>query len=134
MSEPNGTSARAAGPLATRTSGTVRVVGSGLLGASIGHALTARGVDVVLVDASPAQLRLAIGCVAAFLVGAGALAVVIAILPELGDPVVLGVPLSWLAQAYAFYPVILVFALIFVRAAARNERRYRHLAEPGSDA
>lgn len=60
MSEPNGTSARAAGPLATRTSGTVRVVGSGLLGASIGHALTARGVDVVLVDASPAQLRLAI--------------------------------------------------------------------------
>ncbi|MDF2994161.1 MAG: tyrA [Microbacterium sp.] len=60
MSEPNGTSARAAGPLATRTSGTVRVVGSGLLGASIGHALTARGVDVVLVDASPSQLRLAI--------------------------------------------------------------------------
>ncbi|MFJ4158446.1 prephenate dehydrogenase [Microbacterium testaceum] len=60
MSEPNGTSVRAAGPLATRTSGTVRVVGSGLLGASIGHALTARGVDVVLVDASPSQLRLAI--------------------------------------------------------------------------
>ncbi|MDF2993454.1 MAG: tyrA, partial [Microbacterium sp.] len=46
--------------MATRTSGTVRVVGSGLLGASIGHALTARGVDVVLVDASPSQLRLAI--------------------------------------------------------------------------
>ncbi|MDQ1177445.1 MULTISPECIES: prephenate dehydrogenase [unclassified Microbacterium] len=60
MSEVNGTSARAAGSLATRTSGTVRIVGSGLLGASIGHALTARGVDVVLVDASPSQLRLAI--------------------------------------------------------------------------
>ncbi|MDU0365742.1 prephenate dehydrogenase [Microbacterium sp. NPDC089180] len=60
MSESNEASARAAGPLATRTSGTVRVVGSGLLGASIGHALTARGVDVVLVDASPSQLRLAI--------------------------------------------------------------------------
>lgn len=60
MTEANGTSARAAGPLATRTSGTVRVVGSGLLGASIGHALTALGVDVVLVDASPSQLRLAI--------------------------------------------------------------------------
>jgi prephenate dehydrogenase len=60
MSEPNGTSARAAVSLATRTSGTVRVVGSGLLGASIGHALSARGVDVVLVDASPSQLRLAI--------------------------------------------------------------------------
>lgn len=81
-----------------------------------------------------AQLRLAIGCVAAFLVVAGALAVVIAVLPRLGDPVLLGVPLSWLAHAYAFYPVILVFALIFVRAAARNERRYRHLADPEAEA
>ena len=43
-----------------RLSGTVRVVGSGLLGASIGHALRAKGVDVVLTDASPAQLRLAV--------------------------------------------------------------------------
>lgn len=46
--------------VATRTSGTVRIVGSGLLGASIGHALTGLGVDVALADASPAQLRLAI--------------------------------------------------------------------------
>lgn len=42
------------------SSDTVRIVGSGLLGASIGHALQAHGVDVVLADASPAQLRLAI--------------------------------------------------------------------------
>ena len=60
MIEPNGTSARAEAPVATRTSGTVRVVGSGLLGASVGHALTALGVDVVLSDTSPSQLRLAI--------------------------------------------------------------------------
>ena len=45
---------------APRVSGTVRVVGAGLLGASIGHALRAKGVDVVLADTSPAQLRLAI--------------------------------------------------------------------------
>ncbi|MCK3770438.1 prephenate dehydrogenase [Microbacterium aerolatum] len=45
---------------APRLSGTVRIVGAGLLGASIGHALRARGVDVVLSDTSPAQLRLAI--------------------------------------------------------------------------
>ena len=45
---------------APRLSGTVRVVGAGLLGASIGHALRAKGVDVVLADTSPAQLRLAI--------------------------------------------------------------------------
>nr|WP_206706032.1 prephenate dehydrogenase [Microbacterium ginsengiterrae] len=41
-------------------SGTVRIVGAGLLGASIGHALTAKGIDVVLADTSPSQLRLAI--------------------------------------------------------------------------
>lgn len=47
-------------PLTPRVTGTVRVVGAGLLGASVGHALRARGVDVVLEDASPSQLRLAI--------------------------------------------------------------------------
>ncbi|MDW4572199.1 prephenate dehydrogenase [Microbacterium sp. M3] len=46
--------------LAPRVQGTVRIVGAGLLGASIGHALTARGVDVVLDDTSPSQLRLAV--------------------------------------------------------------------------
>lgn len=45
---------------APRLSGTVRIVGAGLLGASIGHALRAKGVDVVLTDSSPAQLRLAV--------------------------------------------------------------------------
>jgi prephenate dehydrogenase len=45
---------------APRVRGTVRIVGAGLLGASIGHALTALGVDVVLADTSPSQLRLAI--------------------------------------------------------------------------
>jgi prephenate dehydrogenase len=60
VSESTSTSARAAAPLASRVRGTVRIVGAGLLGASIGHALRARGVDVVLADASPAQLRLAI--------------------------------------------------------------------------
>ncbi|WP_191621732.1 prephenate dehydrogenase [Microbacterium caowuchunii] len=58
MSEtiPHAASAR----VAVRTPGTVRIVGAGLLGASIGHALTALGVDVALDDTSPAQLRLAV--------------------------------------------------------------------------
>jgi prephenate dehydrogenase len=46
--------------VAPRLQGTVRVVGTGLLGASIGHALRAKGVDVVLSDTSPAQQRLAV--------------------------------------------------------------------------
>ena len=51
---------RRAGSVAPRLSGTVRIVGAGLLGSSVGHALRAKGVDVVLTDASPAQLRLAV--------------------------------------------------------------------------
>ncbi|KAA9143555.1 prephenate dehydrogenase [Microbacterium lushaniae] len=60
MSDSTNSSARAAAPLAPRVRGTVRIVGAGLLGSSIGHALTARGIDVALDDASPAQLRLAV--------------------------------------------------------------------------
>ncbi|MFJ2370201.1 prephenate dehydrogenase [Microbacterium sp. NPDC087665] len=51
---------RTASVVAPRLSGTVRVVGAGLLGASVGHALRAKGIDVVLTDSSPAQLRLAV--------------------------------------------------------------------------
>ncbi|MES2172266.1 MAG: prephenate dehydrogenase [Actinomycetota bacterium] len=43
-----------------RIVGEVRVVGSGLLGASIGLGLRAAGVDVIVDDASPANLSLAI--------------------------------------------------------------------------
>ncbi len=45
---------------AARVRGTVRIVGAGLLGSSIGHALVAEGVDVALDDTSPTQLRLAV--------------------------------------------------------------------------
>jgi hypothetical protein len=79
-----------------------------------------------------AQLRLALGCLVAFVAVAAALTGVVAALPALGDPIVFGVPSSWLLQAYGFYPVILVFAMIYARAAARNERRYRALADPGA--
>ena len=48
----NATSARLHGKL-------VRIVGTGLLGSSIGLALRARGVDVTLTDASPSSARLA---------------------------------------------------------------------------
>jgi prephenate dehydrogenase len=48
------------GARSARVRGTVRIVGAGLLGSSIGHALTANGVDVALDDTSPAQLRLAV--------------------------------------------------------------------------
>jgi prephenate dehydrogenase len=46
--------------VSSRLTGQVRIVGTGLLGASIGHALVARGVDVILADTSRANVRLAI--------------------------------------------------------------------------
>jgi len=57
MTDSTGVDARTR---AARTSGTVRIVGAGLLGSSIGHALRLLGIDVALADASPAQLRLAV--------------------------------------------------------------------------
>ena len=42
-----------------RTTGQVRIVGAGLLGASLGHVLTSLGVDVVLADASRTALSMA---------------------------------------------------------------------------
>ncbi|WP_309709155.1 prephenate dehydrogenase [Pseudolysinimonas sp.] len=45
---------------AARLTGSVRIVGTGLLGTSIGLALRHLGIDVVLANRSPAALRLAI--------------------------------------------------------------------------
>lgn len=73
------------------------------------------------------QLRLALGTVAGFVLVVIALTLTIALIPEIGQVLVWGLPLSWLLQAYAFYPIIVVFAVLYVRTAARNERRYRAL-------
>lgn len=73
------------------------------------------------------QLRLALGTVAGFVVITAALTLVIALIPEIGQVVFAGLPLSWVLHAFAFYPVIIVFALLYAHGAARNERAYRSL-------
>ncbi len=45
---------------AARTVGPVRIVGTGLLGASIGLALRSLGVEIILADISPSAVRLAV--------------------------------------------------------------------------
>ena len=62
MTESTAAPARATGAarVAARVRGPVRIVGAGLLGSSIGHALSAHGIDVALDDTSPSQLRLAV--------------------------------------------------------------------------
>ncbi|PPF87316.1 prephenate dehydrogenase [Subtercola sp. Z020] len=44
----------------SRLTGSVRVVGAGLLGTSIGLGLRARGVDVIVADASPTHVSIAV--------------------------------------------------------------------------
>lgn len=75
------------------------------------------------------QLRLALGTVAGFVVVVVVVALALALIPGIQSIVLWGVPLSWLLQAFAFYPIILVFALLYARTAARNEQRYRALRD-----
>ena len=98
-----------------RLQGPVRIVGAGLLGASIGLALRERGVDVVLDDTSPSSLRLAIDY------GAGRAA-------EPGDTfelVVVAVPpdvtAATVAAALAANPLALVTDVASVKALPLQE-------------
>jgi len=81
-----------------------------------------------------AQLRLAAGCLAGFLLVSLVLTAMILVIADTADPALFGVPLSWLLQAYAYYPIIVVFAIVYARGASRNERRYRTLADDGRGA
>ena len=100
-----------------RLAGPVRIVGAGLLGASIGLALRERGVDVILDDVSPSALELAIDY------GAGRTAVD-GDLPEL---VVVCVPPDVVARVVAAelsaHPNALVTDVASVKVAPLQELR-----------
>ena len=95
----------------SRLGGEVRVVGAGLLGASVGLGLRAIGIDVILADASPSNLSLAVDY------GAGRLAregdnpslVVVAVPPD--------VTASVLAAELAAWPDALVTDVASVKVA-----------------
>lgn len=79
-------------PEAFATTGPVKIVGTGLLGASIGLALSTRGIEVTLTDVSPTTLALACS------VGAGRIAqieddaprlVIVAAPPDVAGPLVI---------------------------------------------
>ena len=79
-----------------------------------------------------AQLRLAVTMAVLGALGVltitGA-AVVIAAVPVLNDITAFSVPVSWVVQAYGMYPMFILLAGIYVRAASRNEKRYRLLEQ-----
>jgi prephenate dehydrogenase len=101
----------------SRVVGQVRIVGAGLLGASIGLALRAKGVDTIVHDASPGALALAIDY------GAGRAAadtdnpalVVVAVPPDQTATVI--------AQELAVYPDAIVTDVASVKALPLAELR-----------
>jgi prephenate dehydrogenase len=100
-----------------RTIGPVRIVGAGLLGASVGLGLRAKGIDVIVQDASPSNLSLAVDY------GAGRRAadtdnpalIVVAVPPDLTAEVV--------AQELSRYPDALVTDVASVKVAPLTELR-----------
>jgi len=117
------------------SAGRVRVsAGAGKPGAPTrGIALPGAPVDDVEAAYARAlrrsQLRLALGTLFGFVVVVLVLYGALTLIPELDQIVWFGVPLSWLLHAFGFYPAIAGFAILYVRGANRNERRYRALRE-----
>jgi prephenate dehydrogenase len=100
-----------------RTEGPVRIVGAGLLGASIGLALRAEGIDVVLADISPSVVRLAVdyGAGRAAAPGDEPRLIVVCVPPDLVAQVV--------AAELAAYPRALVTDVASVKLAPLDELR-----------
>ena len=96
--------------MSARTTGPVRVVGAGLLGASIGLGLSALDVDVVLDDVSPSTLALAVdyGAGRRAAEGDAPALVVVAVPPDVTAQVV--------AAELARYPEALVTDVASVKA------------------
>jgi len=75
------------------------------------------------------QLRLGVVFAVGFVVATALFVLAIAFVPELDTTFVLGVPLSWLLLGTGVYPLAITVAGLYVRAASRNEARYRSLTE-----
>jgi uncharacterized membrane protein (DUF485 family) len=75
------------------------------------------------------QLRLALVCAGGFVAATIVFVVGVALLPQLDETFVAGVPASWLLLGLGVYPLAITVAALYVRAAQRNEARYRSLAE-----
>ena len=75
------------------------------------------------------QLRLALVVAGGFLLILCAFPLLLAAVPGLAGTLVAGVPFEWLLLGAGIYPVTGLSAWLYIRSAARNEARYRDLAE-----
>ncbi len=75
------------------------------------------------------QLRLSLVVAVGFLVILGAFPALLAFVPGLSGTTIAGIPFDWLLLGFGLYPVTALSAWLYIRAANRNESRYRDLAE-----
>lgn len=75
------------------------------------------------------QLRLAVVFAVGFVVATTLFVLAIAFVPELDATFVFGVPVSWLLLGVGVYPLAITVGGLYMRAASRNEARYRSLTE-----
>lgn len=110
----------------SRIRGQVRVVGAGLLGASIGHGLAARGVDVILADASKAAVGLAIdyGAGRAPVAGDDPPLVVVAVPPDATAEVVAAELQAWPRATVTDVASVKSAILADLQAAGADVARY----------
>jgi hypothetical protein len=75
------------------------------------------------------QLRLGLVFAGGFCAAAALFVAAIVLVPGLDERFVAGVPVSWLLLGFGLYPLVVTVAVLYRRAAARNEARFRALAE-----
>ena len=73
------------------------------------------------------QLRLSIGVLSAFAISLCGLPLLFALAPSVREFAVAGVPLPWLLLGVGAYPVLLIAAWAYVRAAERAEHDFSEL-------
>jgi prephenate dehydrogenase len=110
----------------SRISGQVRIVGTGLLGASIGHGLMARGVDVILADASRANVTLAIdyGAGRAAAAGDEPELIVVAVPPDATAEVIAAELKAWPGATVTDVASVKAGILTELQAAGADTARY----------
>ena len=75
------------------------------------------------------QLRVALVAAGSFAVVLAGITAVLAFVPDVREFTVDGIPIAWFVLGAGVYPLVLLVAALVVRAAERNEDRYRSLAE-----
>lgn len=75
------------------------------------------------------QLRLAASVALGFLLLLVGLAVMVFTWPQINDIRLATIPLPWWLLGVGVYPLIMLCAFLFNRAAARNEAKYRSIAK-----